>query len=108
GLRKPQAYGCTGPVRYVGQAEVQTDIANLKAALAGKPATEAFITALSPNNISLYYANRFYKTEEEYLVALADAMHEEYKAIVDAGFLLQVDDPRLATHYDRHPEIGVE
>jgi 5-methyltetrahydropteroyltriglutamate--homocysteine methyltransferase len=106
--RKPQAYGCTGPVRYVGQAEVQIDIANLKAAIAGKPITEAFITALSPNNISLYYANRFYKTEEEYLIALADAMHEEYIAIVDAGFLLQVDDPRLATHYDRHPEIGVE
>jgi len=106
--RKPQAYGCTGPIRYVGQAEVQTDIENLRAAIGKAPITEAFITALSPNNISLYYANHFYKTEEEYLVALADAMHEEYKAIVDAGFLLQVDDPRLATHYDRHPTIGVE
>ena len=62
------------------------------------------MTALSPNNVALYYANRYYKTDEEYLVALADAMHEEYRAIVDAGFLLQIDDPRLATHYDRHPE----
>jgi 5-methyltetrahydropteroyltriglutamate--homocysteine methyltransferase len=106
--RTPQAYGCTGPVKYVGQAEVQADIANLKAATAGKPVGEVFMTALSPNNISLYYANRFYKTEEEYLTALADAMHEEYKAIVDAGLIVQIDDPRLATHYDRHPELDVE
>jgi 5-methyltetrahydropteroyltriglutamate--homocysteine methyltransferase len=106
--RKPQAYGCVGPVSYVGQAEVRTDIENLKAAMAGKPAVEGFLTALSPNNVALYYANHYYKSEEEYLVAIADAMHEEYKAIVDSGLLLQVDDPRLATHYDRHPEIGVE
>ncbi len=106
--RKWQAFGCTGPVRYVGQEAVQTDIANLKAAMQGKNVTEAFITALSPNNVALYYRNMYYKTEEDYLVAIADAMHEEYKAIVDAGFVLQVDDPRLATHYDRHPDIDVE
>jgi 5-methyltetrahydropteroyltriglutamate--homocysteine methyltransferase len=106
--RKPRAYGCTGPISYVGQAEVMADIENLKTAIADKPVVEAFITALSPNNIALYYTNRYYNTEDEYLVAIADAMHAEYKAIVDAGFLVQIDDPRLATHYDRHPEIGVE
>lgn len=106
--RQPQAYACTGPIRYVGQADVQTDIANLKKAIAGKTVAEAFMTALSPNNVALYYENRYYKTEEEYLTAIADAMHEEYQAVIDAGFLLQVDDPRLATHYDRHPDIGVE
>ena len=69
---------------------------------------EAFVTALSPSNVALYHRNEFYATEEEYLVALADAMHVEYQAIVDAGFILQIDDPRLATHYDRHPELSVE
>ena len=69
---------------------------------------EAFITALSPSNVALYHRNEYYKTEEEYLFALADAMHEEYQAIVDGGFVLQIDDPRIATHYDRHPELDVE
>jgi 5-methyltetrahydropteroyltriglutamate--homocysteine methyltransferase len=98
---------CTGPVTYIGQAEVAVDIANLKAALADAPAEEAFLTALSPTNLELYYENHFYKTEEEYLFALADAMHVEYKAIVDAGFVLQIDDPRLATHYNRTPGLDM-
>ena len=102
------AYACTGPLLYRGHAEVQADIANLRAALGQAPAEEAFITALSPSNVALYHRNEYYKTDEEYLVALADAMHAEYQAIVDAGFLLQIDDPRIATHYDRHPELDVE
>ena len=72
------------------------------------PFEEGFITALSPNNIALYYPNQFYAGEQEYEIALADAMREEYKAIVDAGFIVQVDDPSLATHYDRHPELSIE
>ena len=79
------------------------DIENLKAALAGVDAEEAFITAISPSNLELYYENHYYASDEEYLAALADAMREEYKAIVDAGFLLQIDDPRMATHYNRTP-----
>jgi 5-methyltetrahydropteroyltriglutamate--homocysteine methyltransferase len=98
---------CTGPIVYAGQAEVAADIANLKAALAATPALEGFLTALSPTNLELYYENRFYKTEEEYLFALADAMHVEYKAIVDAGFVLQIDDPRLITHYNRTPNLDM-
>jgi 5-methyltetrahydropteroyltriglutamate--homocysteine methyltransferase len=105
--RQRQAFACTGPVRYRGQAEVKTDSANLRAAM-GDRFEEGFITALSPNNVALYYPNKFYATDEEYEIALADAMREEYKAIVDAGFLVQVDDPSLATHYDRHPELTVE
>ena len=62
------------------------------------PAEEAFVTAISPTNLEMYFENRYYKSEEEYLFALAEAMREEYKAIVDAGFLLQIDDPRLITH----------
>jgi len=103
-----EAYACTGPIQYIGQDFVREDVENLRNALRHVQAEEAFITALSPSNVALYHRNDFYKTEEEYLFALADAMHEEYQTIVDAGFLLQVDDPRLATHYDRHPELSVE
>jgi 5-methyltetrahydropteroyltriglutamate--homocysteine methyltransferase len=99
---------CTGPITYIGQAEVQADIANLKAGLQETNAVEGFITALSPTNVALYYQNAYYKSDEEYQIALADAMREEYRAIVDAGFVLQIDDPRLATHYDRLPNISVE
>jgi 5-methyltetrahydropteroyltriglutamate--homocysteine methyltransferase len=106
--RARRLWVCTGPVRYRGHADVAADIANLKAAMAGRPAAEGFVTALSPNNVAMYYPNRYYATEEEYYVALADAMREEYKAIVDAGFLVQIDDPRLATHYDRHPGMSIE
>ena len=118
--RRRKVFACTGPVKYRGHAEVATDIANLKAAIASGPApeqsaikgtrlpTDVFMTALSPSNVALYYPNKFYATDEEYYVAIADAMHEEYKAIVDAGFIVQVDDPRIATHYDRHPDLSVE
>jgi 5-methyltetrahydropteroyltriglutamate--homocysteine methyltransferase len=92
----------------VGHDEVAADIANLKAALAGVKAEEAFITAISPSNLELYYENRYYASDEEYLAALAEAMREEYKAIVDAGFLLQIDDPRMATHYNRTPRASIE
>jgi 5-methyltetrahydropteroyltriglutamate--homocysteine methyltransferase len=105
-----EAYACTGPVTYMGQAAVQEDIANLRKSLRGLPVpeAEAFLTALSPSNVAMYHRNEYYPTEEEYLVALADAMHVEYQAIVDAGFVLQIDDPRLATHWDRHPDISVD
>lgn len=108
--RKRGVFACTGPVRYKGAAAVATDIANLKAATAaaGRPVEEAFVTALSPNNVSLYYPNKFYRSEQEYNVALADAMSEEYRAIAGAGLVLQIDDPRMATHYDRHPDISLE
>ncbi|MGA7488541.1 MAG: cobalamin-independent methionine synthase II family protein [Xanthobacteraceae bacterium] len=105
---RPRALVCSGPIRYVGQDEVRADVENLRAALAGMGAEEAFITAISPSNLELYYENRYYASDEEYLAALADAMHEEYRAIVDAGFLLQIDDPRMATHYNRTPDASIE
>ena len=105
---RPRALICSGPIRYVGHDEVATDIENLKAALVGVDAEEAFITAISPSNLELYYENRYYASDEEYLAALAEAMHVEYKAIVDAGFLLQIDDPRMATHYNRTPDASIE
>lgn len=99
---------CTGPITYVGQAEVEADIAHLRKATKGTKAEEIFITAISPTNLEMYFENRYYKTEEEYLFALAEAMRVEYKAVVDAGFILQVDDPRLITHYNRMPGITME
>ena len=100
-------FACTGPIRYVGHAQVQADIANLEAALAGVPATEAFIPAISPSNVEGRQRNQHYRTDEEYLFAIAEAMHEEYKAIVDAGLLLQIDDPRLVTYYIASPTSTV-
>jgi 5-methyltetrahydropteroyltriglutamate--homocysteine methyltransferase len=99
---------CTGPIQYIGESEVRADIENLKRALDGVPVEEAFITAISPTNLEMYFANEFYRSNEEYMAALADAMNHEYRAIVDAGFLLQIDDPRLITHYNRTPGMTVE
>jgi 5-methyltetrahydropteroyltriglutamate--homocysteine methyltransferase len=98
---RPRAFVCSGPVRYVGMAELQADLASLKEALAANGRAEAFVTSVSPSNLELYYENRHYRSGEEYLEALAEAMRVEYRAIVDAGFLLQIDDPRMATHYNR-------
>ena len=99
---------CTSPIRYIGQEQVKADIVNLKTATAGLRPEEVFVTAISPTNLEMYFANQYYKTEEEYLFALAEAMREEYRAIVDAGFLLQIDDPRLITHYNRDPQLSIE
>jgi 5-methyltetrahydropteroyltriglutamate--homocysteine methyltransferase len=105
---RPKAQVCTGPIAYIGREELQTDIDNLKQALNEVGVHEGFMTAISPSNLELYYENRFYGSDEEYLVALADAMHVEYKTIVDAGLLLQIDDPRMATHYNRSIDASIE
>ncbi len=106
-LRNVRNAACTAPLKYIGHKEVAADIENLKVALATVPAEEGFITALSPSNLEAFYRNDFYRTEDEYLEALADAMHEEYRAIVESGFVLQIDDPRLVTHWDRSPGIDL-
>jgi 5-methyltetrahydropteroyltriglutamate--homocysteine methyltransferase len=106
--RGMNALVCTGPITYMGHDEVRADIDNLRQALAGAPSEEAFITAISPTNLEMYFVNEFYQSEEEYLEALGDAMNEEYRAIVDAGFLVQIDDPRLITHYNRSPGMTME
>mgnify|MGYP001413982708 CR=1 FL=1 len=98
---------CTGPIAYKGHAPLQRDIENLKAALKGVKVEEAFMPAISPSNIEDWQRNTYYKTQEEYVFAIAEAMREEYRAIVDAGFLLQIDDPRLVTYYIIHPEASI-
>jgi len=99
---------CTGPVTYEGHEDLHADLRNLKAALKGRDATEAFVTAISPSNIENSHPNRYYATDEEYVGALAEALRVEYQAIVEAGFLLQIDDPRMATHYNREPDATIE
>jgi 5-methyltetrahydropteroyltriglutamate--homocysteine methyltransferase len=98
---------CTGPITYKGHVQLKRDIANLKAALQGVSVEEAFMPAISPSNIEDWQKNAYYKSQGEYVFAIAEAMREEYKAIVDAGFLVQIDDPRLVTYYILHPEASV-
>jgi 5-methyltetrahydropteroyltriglutamate--homocysteine methyltransferase len=97
---------CTGPITYKGHALLQRDIKNLKAAI-GNSRIEAFMPAISPSNIEEWQRNAYYKTSEEYIFAIGEAMHEEYKAIVDAGFLLQIDDPRLVSYYLVKPDASI-
>ena len=91
---------CNAAVTYTGQSAVRMDIDNLKAACGSAEVEEAFITAVAPGSIVTRRLNRFYPNEEAFLFAIAEAMKTEYKAIVDAGFLLQIDDPQLVTRYD--------
>ena len=87
---------CTGPVATKGQGELHKDIANLKSAMATHGVTRGFMNAASPGVISLFLQNAHYKTREDYLEALASAMREEYRTILDAGLDLQLDCPDLA------------
>ena len=107
-VAKPVKLVCTGPVKYCGHAALKRDIANVKAAAEKAGAEEVFMTAVSPSDVEGQQPNQFYKTAEEYLHAIADAMHEEYRAIVDAGIILQIDDPRLLTYYISRPDLSVE
>ena len=98
---------CTGPISYMGQDLLQRDLDNFKAALKGVNVEEAFVPSIAPSMIGRDQ-NQHYATEEEYRFAIADAMKTEYKAIVDAGFILQIDDPGLGETWDMlipHPTL---
>jgi 5-methyltetrahydropteroyltriglutamate--homocysteine methyltransferase len=92
---------CVAPIEYIGQAELQRDIDNLKAAVAATGAVEAFMPVAAPSSAIPDRKNEYYKTDDDFLFALAEALRVEYRAIVDAGFLLQIDDARAAVTYDR-------
>jgi 5-methyltetrahydropteroyltriglutamate--homocysteine methyltransferase len=93
---------CSGAVTYIGQQEIQSDIQLFKSAMAEAdvPAEDAFMCVLAPGWLEHFFYNEHYKSDEEYLFSLADAIKHEYKAIVDAGFVLQIDDPALPDTYD--------
>jgi 5-methyltetrahydropteroyltriglutamate--homocysteine methyltransferase len=97
-------WDCVEPLRYVGQKAVQASIAALKGALAGTAPQDAFITSTAPLSVEVGRANVYYKSDEEYVSALAEVLREEYEAIAAAGFQVQVDDAWMAALWDR---IGI-
>jgi 5-methyltetrahydropteroyltriglutamate--homocysteine methyltransferase len=98
---------CTGPIAYKGQAQLKADLAHLKEALDGLDVVEAFVPAIAPSNVEATTPNEYYPSEEAYVFAIAEAMAEEYRAIVAAGFVLQIDDPFLVTYYITRPDLDV-
>jgi 5-methyltetrahydropteroyltriglutamate--homocysteine methyltransferase len=97
--RRGQRPVCTGPIKYVGQAAVQADIEDVKKGLNAAGLDEGFICSISPGSFARS-GDLHYKTEEKFIFAVADAMREEYKAVVDAGLVLQIDDPSLPDNWD--------
>jgi 5-methyltetrahydropteroyltriglutamate--homocysteine methyltransferase len=104
-VREPMAndkmVACIAPVKYIGEEIVQRDIANFKAALAGVEVKEAFMPVVAPSSVLPDRKDEYYKGEEDWLEAVTAAMRTEYRMIVDAGFILQIDDARAATAFDR-------
>lgn len=98
---------CNGPLKYIGHAAVQADIEHFKAALKGVEVEEAFLPAVAPGTLEHWLKNDYYPSDEAYLFALADAMREEYRAIVDAGFLLQIDNPDLPDAWQINSHMSV-
>ncbi|MGD0419259.1 MAG: cobalamin-independent methionine synthase II family protein [Xanthobacteraceae bacterium] len=99
---------CVGPVAYKGQEAIKSDIAHFKAALKASGVEEGFMTSVAPASAARF-ANVHYKTDVEFMFAVGEAMREEYKAIIDAGLILQLDDPAIAENWDMiNPEPPVE
>jgi len=100
GLTRMAPWRVSGPIKYIGQEAVQRDIESLRRALRGIKVQEAFMTAVAPASVVPDRDDQYYRSDEEYLFAVADALNEEYRAIVAGGFLLQIDDAYLAHYYD--------
>ena len=98
-------WACVGEIRYTGQAELRRELDSLRAALGDKPASDAFLTSTAPQSIETGRENLHYRSQEDFVLALAEAMRVEYEAIVAAGFQLQVDDAWLPALWDR---IGIQ
>ena len=96
---------CIAPLHYVGHSDLQRDLDNFRQALIGVNVVGAFMPANTPGTIEHWISNEYYESDEEFLFAIADAMHEEYQRIVDAGFLLQIDDPDLPDGWNCLPDI---
>ena len=106
-INQREARAATEPIKYIGQAAVAEDVKNLKAAIAGKD-VEGYIAALGPLSLGAGVNNQYYNSEQDYMMAVADAVHEEYKAITDAGLIVQVDEPEFCTTYSFYPEWSVD
>jgi 5-methyltetrahydropteroyltriglutamate--homocysteine methyltransferase len=99
---------CTGPIKYTGHKQLAEDLANRKAALGGQAPVGVFMPSVSPSSCAGTMENRYYKSDDEHVAAVAEALREEYEGIVAAGFTVQIDDPRLAMHYMLTPAESVE
>ncbi len=97
---KTGSWFVTGPIKYTGQALIQRDIEDIKRGVAGSGAVDAFMPLVAPASVVPQRTDEFYKSEEEALFAIADAVHEEYKAVIGAGLIAQIDDAFLASVYD--------
>ncbi len=106
GPSRSQVY-CMAPLKYVGHDALRDELTTFKAALAGVTVTEAFLPANTPGTIEHWLRNEHYESDEAFLFGIAEAMREEYRAIVDAGFLLQIDDPDLPDGWQMYPEMSV-
>ncbi len=104
--RSAPAIMCIEPLTYIGQDAVQADIKNIKSALAGSQ-VEGYLPAVAPGTIEHWLFNEHYRSDEDFLFAIADVMHEEYKAITDAGLILQIDDPDLPDGWQMFPNMTV-
>ncbi len=99
---------CTAPVEYVGKELLDRDLANLRAAADAAGVEEAFVPAITCSDIAGGQKNEHYDTDKGFLYAIADAMNVEYRAIVDAGFVLQIDDPYLINYYVKNPNLSID
>jgi 5-methyltetrahydropteroyltriglutamate--homocysteine methyltransferase len=105
---RPPSPACVGPLRYTGHEAIAADIANFKAGLTGSGVEEGFMTAVAPGS-AYRIPNTYYKSDEEFLYAWAEALREEYKTILGAGLILQLDDPAVADNWDMvNPEPSVQ
>jgi 5-methyltetrahydropteroyltriglutamate--homocysteine methyltransferase len=109
GRSRRKTPACNAPITVRDPAAAEADVANLKAALAGKRVAGAFMSAASPGVISLFFRNEHYPSQEAYLFAIAEAMRHEYEAVADAGFVLQLDCPDLAMgRHIQYADLSVE
>jgi 5-methyltetrahydropteroyltriglutamate--homocysteine methyltransferase len=106
GMRKKLSF-CVAPLKYSGHAALAKELEDFRAALRGVKVAEAFLPANTPGTVEHWLRNEHYRSEEAFVEAIAEAMREEYRAIVDAGFLLQIDDPDLPDGWQMYPDMSV-
>jgi 5-methyltetrahydropteroyltriglutamate--homocysteine methyltransferase len=106
GGRAYRRHVCVAPVTYIGKSLMQRDVDNLLSALEGVQVEGAFLPVVAPTSISVDHTNEYYPTHEQYLEAVADALHQEYRTITDAGLIVQLDDAILTHWYDRITDEG--
>ncbi len=109
GRSRRKTPACNGPIAVRDGGDAETDVENLQAATAGRPPAEAFMSAASPGVVSLFFRNDYYKDQETYLHAIAEAMRQEYEAVAGAGFVLQIDCPDLAMgRHIQYADLGLD